>query len=90
MQPEREPEIIRIQQLQAQEMGQAELLHKSAFVRWGARTFGPIIRPGIKYSWLRRQKQMRQGVTKVKFAFSQPSSSKNNCHEVQPKIIDIS
>ncbi|MEL6931295.1 MAG: FAD-dependent monooxygenase [Cyanobacteria bacterium J06600_6] len=62
---EREPEIIRIQQLQAQEMGQAELLHKSAFVRWGARTFAPIIRPGIKYSWLRRQKQMRQGVTKV-------------------------
>ena len=65
IQQEREPEIIRIQQLQAQEMGQAELLHKSAFVRWGARTFAPIIRPGIKYSWLRRQRQMRQGVTKV-------------------------
>ena len=66
IQREREPEIIRIQQLQAQEMGQAELLHQSAFIRWGARTFAPIIRPGIKYSWLRRQKQMRQGVTKVK------------------------
>lgn len=66
IQKEREPEIIRIQQLQAQEMGQAELLHQSAFVRWGARTFAPIISPGIKYSWLRRQKQMRQGVTKVK------------------------
>lgn len=65
IQQEREPEIIRIQQLQAQEMGQAELLHSSAFVRWGARTFAPIIRPGIRYSWLRRQKQMRQGVTKV-------------------------
>jgi 2-polyprenyl-6-methoxyphenol hydroxylase-like FAD-dependent oxidoreductase len=62
---EREPEIIRIQQLQAQEMGQAELLHKSAFVRWGVKTFAPIIAPGIKYSWLRRQKQLRQGVTKV-------------------------
>jgi 2-polyprenyl-6-methoxyphenol hydroxylase-like FAD-dependent oxidoreductase len=65
IQQQREPEIIRIQQLQAQEMGQAELLHKSAFVRWGAKTFAPILRPGIKYSWLRRQKQMRQGVTKV-------------------------
>ena len=65
IQQEREPEIKRIQQLQAQEMGQAELLHNSAFVRWGARTFAPIIRPGIKYSWLRRQKQMRQGVTEV-------------------------
>ena len=66
IQQEREPEIMRIQQLQAQEMGQAELLHKSAFVRWGAKTFAPIIRPGIRYSWLRRQKQMRQGVTEVK------------------------
>ncbi|MEL6500872.1 MAG: FAD-dependent monooxygenase [Cyanobacteria bacterium J06623_1] len=65
IQQERAPEISRIQQLQAQEMGQAELLHNSAFVRWGARTFAPIIRPGIKYSWLRRQKQMRQGVTEV-------------------------
>jgi 2-polyprenyl-6-methoxyphenol hydroxylase-like FAD-dependent oxidoreductase len=65
IQQEREPEIIRIQQLQAQEMGQAELLHKSALVRWGVKTFTPILRPGIKYSWLKRQKQMRQGVTKV-------------------------
>lgn len=68
IQQEREPEIIRIQQLQAQEMGQAELLHHSALVRWGAKTFAPILRPGIKYSWLRRQKQMRQGVTKVTLA----------------------
>ena len=65
IQREREPEIIRIQKLQAQEMAQAELLHKSAVVRWGARTFAPIIRPGIKASWLRRQKQLRLGVTKV-------------------------
>jgi 2-polyprenyl-6-methoxyphenol hydroxylase-like FAD-dependent oxidoreductase len=65
IQQEREPEIVRIQQLQTQEMGQAELLHHSALVRWGIQTFAPILRPGIKYSWLRRQKQMRQGVTKV-------------------------
>ena len=66
IQREREPEIIRIQKLQAQEMAQAELLHGSAFVRWGARTFTPIIRPVIRASWLRRQKQLRQGVTKVR------------------------
>ena len=65
IQQEREPEIIRIQKLQAQEMAQAELLHNSAFIRWGAKTFTPIIRPIIRASWLRRQKQMRQGVTKV-------------------------
>lgn len=65
IQQEREPEISRIQQLQAQEMAQAELLHSSAFVRWGARTFAAIIRPVVKASWLRRQRQMRQGVTKV-------------------------
>ena len=65
IQQEREPEIVRIQKLQEQEMAQAELLHKSAFVRWGAKTFTPLIRPGIRASWLRRQKQLRQGVTKV-------------------------
>ena len=66
IQQEREPEIIRIQKLQAQEMAQAELLHGSGFVRWGAKTFTSIIRPVIRASWLRRQKQLRQGVTKVR------------------------
>lgn len=68
IQQEREPEIVRIQQLQAQEMAQAELLHNSAFVRWGAKTFTPIIRPIIRASWLRRQKQLRQGVTDVRLS----------------------
>ncbi|WP_019506571.1 FAD-dependent monooxygenase [Pleurocapsa sp. PCC 7319] len=68
IQQEREPEIIRIQKLQAQEMAQAEMLHKSALLRWGARTFTPIIRPGIRASWLKRQKQLRQGVTPVHLA----------------------
>ncbi len=66
IQQEREPEIVRIQKLQSQEMAQAELLHKSAFVRWGAKTFTSIIRPSIRFSWLRRQKQLRQGVTEVR------------------------
>lgn len=68
IQQEREPEIIRIQKLQSQEMAQAELLHSSALIRWGARTFAPVIRPGIRASWLKRQTQMRQGVTKVKLS----------------------
>ena len=65
IQLEREPEIVRIQQLQAQEIAQAELLHNHAFLRWGAKTFASLIRPGIRASWLRRQKQLRRGVTKV-------------------------
>ena len=66
IQREREPEIIRIQQLQKQEMAQAKLLHNSSFVRWGAKTFIPVIRPAIRASWLRRQRQLRQGVTDVR------------------------
>lgn len=66
IQQEREPEIIRIQELQAQEVAQAEKLRHSAFLRWAARTFTPIIRPGIRASWLRRQQQLRQGVTQVR------------------------
>ena len=70
IQAEREPEIIQIQKLQAQEMAQAELLHKSAFVRWGAKTFASIIRPGIRYSWLRRQRKLRQGITQVQLTIN--------------------
>lgn len=65
IQQEREPEIKRIQQLQKQEMAQAKLLHHSSFIRWGAKTFTPIIRPAIRASWLKRQQQLRQGVTDV-------------------------
>ena len=46
-------------------MAQAKLLHQSAFVRLGAKTFTAMIRPVIRASWLRRQTQLRQGVTKV-------------------------
>lgn len=66
IQQEREPEIIRIQALQNEEIAQAEKLRASPFLRWGAKTFTPIIRPGIRASWLRRQKQLRQGVTDVR------------------------
>ena len=62
IQQEREPEIIRIQQLQNAEIAQAEKLRNNAFIRWGARTFAPIISPFIRASWLKRQQQLRQGV----------------------------
>lgn len=65
IQAEREPEIIRIQQLQAEELAQGELLRSSAFVRWGAKQFAPIIRGFIRRSWLKRQQQLRNGVTPV-------------------------
>ncbi|BAZ46171.1 putative monooxygenase, FAD-binding protein [Chondrocystis sp. NIES-4102] len=68
IQQAREPEIVHIQQLQAEEIAQAEKLRHSAFLRWGAKTFTPIIRPGIRASWLRRQKQLRQGVTEVRLS----------------------
>jgi 2-polyprenyl-6-methoxyphenol hydroxylase-like FAD-dependent oxidoreductase len=65
IQQEREPEIIRIQQLQNEEIAQAELLRNSSFIRWGASTFTPLIRPLIRTSWLKRQQELRQGVKSV-------------------------
>ena len=65
IQAAREPEIIRIQQLQAEELAQGELLRSSAFIRWGAKQFAPLIRPFIRHSWLKRQQQLRQGITKI-------------------------
>ena len=66
IQQEREPEIIRIQHLQNEEIAQAQKLRNSGFIRWAASTFTPMIRPFIRASWLKRQQQLRQGVTKVK------------------------
>ena len=65
IQQEREPEIIRIQKLQNEEIAQGEKLRNSALLRWGVKTFIPIIRPIIRASWLKRQQQLRQGVTEV-------------------------
>ncbi|MFQ4147037.1 FAD-dependent monooxygenase [Chlorogloeopsis sp. ULAP02] len=65
IQAERQPEIIRAQQLQSQEAAQAQLLSKSALVRWAARQLAPLIRKGVRQSWLQRQRELRQGVTQV-------------------------
>jgi len=66
IQAEREPEIMRVQQLQAQEAAQADLLAKSALVRWAASKLAPLLRYPIRQSWIARQRQLRQGVTQVK------------------------
>jgi 2-polyprenyl-6-methoxyphenol hydroxylase-like FAD-dependent oxidoreductase len=65
IQAEREPEIIRAQQLQSQEAAQAELLRKSALLRWGASQLAPLLGKRIRHSWLVRQRQLRQGVTQI-------------------------
>jgi 2-polyprenyl-6-methoxyphenol hydroxylase-like FAD-dependent oxidoreductase len=61
----REPEIIRAQQLQSQEAAQAELLRKSALLRWGASQLAPLLGKLVRHSWLARQRQLRQGVTQI-------------------------
>lgn len=66
IQAEREPEIVRAQQLQSQEAAQAELLHKSALLRWAASQLAPLIGKLVRQSWLDRQRELRQGVTQIR------------------------
>jgi 2-polyprenyl-6-methoxyphenol hydroxylase-like FAD-dependent oxidoreductase len=70
IQAEREPEIIRVQQLQAQEAAQAELLDKSALIRWAASQLAPLLCYPIRQSWIARQRQLRQGVTRVELTLN--------------------
>lgn len=65
IQAEREPEIIRAQQLQSQEAAQAELLGKSALLRWAASQLAPLIGKFVRQSWLARQRGLRQGITQI-------------------------
>ncbi|MDX2212863.1 MAG: FAD-dependent monooxygenase [Oculatellaceae cyanobacterium bins.114] len=65
IQTAREPEIIRAQQLQQQEAAQAELLGNYPLLQWGVSQFAPLIRYPIRFSWVARQRQLRQGVTSV-------------------------
>jgi 2-polyprenyl-6-methoxyphenol hydroxylase-like FAD-dependent oxidoreductase len=65
IQAEREPEIIRAQQLQAQEAAQADLLGKAELLPWIVSQLAPLLHHPIRLAWLRRQRQLRQGVTQV-------------------------
>lgn len=62
IQAAREPEIIGIQKLQQQELAQAEKLRYSALLRSLVTQFTPLISPFVRFSWLRRQKKLRQGI----------------------------
>lgn len=59
IQAEREPEIIRIQQLQQAEVAQGELLRKNPWLRSIVSRCAPILRYGIRKSWIDRQLKLR-------------------------------
>ncbi|AFY49927.1 2-polyprenyl-6-methoxyphenol hydroxylase-like oxidoreductase [Nostoc sp. PCC 7524] len=65
IQAEREPEIIRSQQLQLQEARQGERLRKNPLLRSLLAQLTPLLHKPIKQSWLKRQYEMRQGITQV-------------------------
>ena len=68
IQAEREPEIIQIQQLQAAEVAQAELLRNYPPLRYAVSRLAPLISPlgnRIRHNWIDRQLQLRRGFTDV-------------------------
>ncbi|MGL5082860.1 MAG: FAD-dependent monooxygenase [Microcoleaceae cyanobacterium] len=68
IQAEREPEIIQAQRLQAQEARQGELLRTHGIVRSLLMQLvqqSPLLRQKLQESWIKRQKELRQGVTQV-------------------------
>jgi 2-polyprenyl-6-methoxyphenol hydroxylase-like FAD-dependent oxidoreductase len=68
IQAEREPEIIKIQQLQRAEIAQGELLRNYPLLRYGASRIVPripFLQHRIRQSWIDRQLQLRRGVTRV-------------------------
>ena len=65
IQAEREPEIIRIQKLQQQEVNQAELLCNYPILRHAISRLAPTIGSRIRHSWLDRQLQLRDGSVPV-------------------------
>jgi 2-polyprenyl-6-methoxyphenol hydroxylase-like FAD-dependent oxidoreductase len=66
IQAEREPEIIRAQQLQAQEAWKGEQLRKNGLLRLWMMQAAPFLGEKIKQFWVKGQYELRQGVTEVK------------------------
>jgi 2-polyprenyl-6-methoxyphenol hydroxylase-like FAD-dependent oxidoreductase len=66
IQAEREPEIIEIQRLQRAEVAQAEIMHNYPILRHTVSRLAPLLRGGIRKSWLDRQLQLRKGFTQVR------------------------
>ena len=66
IQAEREPEIIRIQELQAAETAQNKSIPKNPLLRTLIFKLARLFHWKIRESWIERQHQMRHGVTNVK------------------------
>lgn len=66
IQAEREPEIIRAQQLQAQEAWKGEQLRRNGLLRLLMMQTAPFLGEKIKQFWVKGQYELRQGVTEVK------------------------
>lgn len=66
IQAQREPEIRRAQQLQAQEAWKGEQLRNNGFVRLLMMQLAPFLGYIIKQFWVKGQYELRQGVTEVK------------------------
>lgn len=66
IQAEREPEIIRAQQLQRQEASKGELLRKNRLIRSLIVQLSPLIRHKLQQFWVKGQYELRQGVTQVR------------------------
>ncbi|MEG4534034.1 FAD-dependent monooxygenase [Microcoleus sp. D2_18a_D3] len=66
IQAEREPEIIRAQQLQAQEAWKGEQLRKNGLLRLLMMQAAPFLGEKVKQFWVKGQYELRQGVTEVK------------------------
>jgi 2-polyprenyl-6-methoxyphenol hydroxylase-like FAD-dependent oxidoreductase len=65
IQADREPEIIRIQQLQEAEVAQARLLRNFGVLRHLVSRLAPAIGWGIGKSWRDRQRKLRQGCSEI-------------------------
>jgi 2-polyprenyl-6-methoxyphenol hydroxylase-like FAD-dependent oxidoreductase len=65
IQADREPEILAIQGLQQAEVAQGELMRNNPVLRHLVSRMAPLLRPGIRYSWIRRQLKMRRGLGEV-------------------------
>ncbi|QIR35799.1 monooxygenase [Tolypothrix sp. PCC 7910] len=65
IQAQREPEIVLVQRLQAQEQSLAELLGENPVLRWTLIKLIGVLRHILRHSWLLRQIRLRQGIKHI-------------------------
>ena len=66
IQTDRQPEIWKIQALQAQEAADGMKLHRSSVLRNLVKTLAPIVGIGLREKWKLRQRKLRSGTTIVR------------------------